>query len=91
MIVASDTKKRAVANFATASLKKAETKLFAGFIPNCFADESGQAAAIGGFAFESVAGTAGIGEGHAFKNFGFDVRLGFDIIEFVFHCFLSLS
>jgi hypothetical protein len=47
-------------------------KLLVRFFPNGFADKSGQAATIGGFAFESIAGAAGSFESNAFQNFGFD-------------------
>ena len=68
-----------------------QTKLLVGFVPDSFADESSQAAAIGGLAFESVAGTAGGFEGHAFQNFGFNGRFGFDVIKFVFHLLVLLT
>jgi len=64
-------------------IKPAE--LFGGFVPDSFADESGQAAAISGFAFESIAGTAAILEGNGLQNFGFDVGFGFNVIKFVLH------
>ena len=55
------------------------------FFPDSFADESGQTAAISGFALESIAGTGAVVESNAFQNFSFDMALGLDIIKFVFH------
>ena len=68
--------------------RNSEKELLVGFVPNFFADESGQAAAIGGFAFESIAGAFRGLESYAFENFSGDGLFGFDIIEFVLHDFL---
>jgi len=57
-----------------------------GFVPDGFADESSQAAAVGGFAFESITGVAFGLEGHTFQDFSFDMGLAFDVVKFVFHC-----
>ena len=46
------------------------------------ADETGQAAAIGGNGLE---GRASIVESHQFSHFGFDGLAGLDIPEFRFH------
>ena len=62
--------------------------LLLGGIPGGFADQSGQIAAVGGFAFESVADTIVGGlVGDAFQNFGGNVRFGFDVVKFVIHSF----
>jgi hypothetical protein len=65
-------------------------RLFVRFVPSFFADESGQIAAVGCFAFECVAGTFFTFESDAFENFGGNVLFGFDIIKIVLHFFLRL-
>jgi hypothetical protein len=85
------TKKRTAAKhpFCNSPLSTPVDELLLSFFPDFFADESGQAAAISGFAFESVAGTFGIREGNEFENFGDNSLFGFDIVEFVIHRFFS--
>ena len=58
----------------------------AGFLIGFFADESGQVAAIFGFAFESV---AAVWIADCLKHFSFDAFLLFDIPELCFHFVLS--
>lgn len=70
---------------------QSEQGLLVGFVPDFFFDESGQVAAVFGFAFESVADAAAFGVGNAFGDLGGHRFFVLDIIESVIHFLFLLG
>ena len=66
-------------------------QLLVGFVPDLFFNESGQVAAVFGFAFESIAGAAAFGVGDTFGDFGGYRFFVLDIIESVIHFLFLLG